>query len=169
MKAVVVTLAVILGRAAAEVSGAVTVKRGETSNGADSEVTANPIRKVVTMLQGMQKKITAEAEKEKELYDKFMCYCKNGASDLQSSIAGAKTKMPQLQADIEKSTAQLAQLKEDLKSHQADRSAAKEAMAKATAIREKEAKAFAAEKASLDADIDALAKSIVAIEKGMSG
>merc|ERR1719171_2322357 len=100
MKAVVVTLAVILGRAAAEVSGAVTVKRGETSNGADSEVTANPIRKVVTMLQGMQKKITAEAEKEKELYDKFMCYCKNSGGDLNSGISAAETKIPTLGSDI---------------------------------------------------------------------
>eukprot|EP00425_Heterocapsa_triquetra_P009464 CAMPEP_0195130618 /NCGR_PEP_ID=MMETSP0448-20130528/143541_1 /TAXON_ID=66468 /ORGANISM="Heterocapsa triquestra, Strain CCMP 448" /LENGTH=74 /DNA_ID=CAMNT_0040168535 /DNA_START=11 /DNA_END=232 /DNA_ORIENTATION=- len=37
---------------------------------------ANPIRKVVTMLQNMQMKVTEEGEKEKELYNKFMCYCK---------------------------------------------------------------------------------------------
>ena len=36
---------------------------------------ANPIRKVVTLLQDMQKEIEAEGEKEKALYDKFMCYC----------------------------------------------------------------------------------------------
>jgi len=41
-------------------------------------VTANPIRKVVGMLQAMQTKITAEGEKEQELFDKFMCYCKLG-------------------------------------------------------------------------------------------
>ena len=33
---------------------------------------ANPIRKIVTLLQDMQKEITAEGEKEKKLYDKFM-------------------------------------------------------------------------------------------------
>merc|ERR1719149_429364 len=94
---------------------------------AATDTTANPIRKVVTMLQAMEKKVTAEGEKETELFDKFMCYCKNGASDLSSSIAGSKTKVPQLQSDIESSVSQLAQLKEDLKSHQADRSSAKEA------------------------------------------
>merc|ERR1719272_2059749 len=89
-----------------------TVTSEVTVNAADAENAANPIRKVVTMLQSMQKKISAEGKKEQELYDKFMCYCKNGAGDLQASIAGSTTKVPQLQSDIEASTAQLAQLKE---------------------------------------------------------
>jgi len=46
------------------------------------ENAVNPIRRVVTMLQMMQKKITAEGEKEKELFDKFMCYCQTGAGEL---------------------------------------------------------------------------------------
>ena len=33
------------------------------------------------MLQNLQKKVEAEAKKDQELYDKFMCYCKNGAND----------------------------------------------------------------------------------------
>jgi len=135
----------------------------------DAENAANPIRKVVTMLQAMEKKVTAEGEKEQGLYDKFMCYCKNGAGDLTASISSSKTKVPQLQSDIESSTAQLAQLKEDLKSHQADRAAAKEAMGKATALREKDAKAFAKEKAELDANIAAMTSATAAIEKGMAG
>ena len=37
---------------------------------------ANPIRKVVTMLQNMQTKVTEEGKKEQDLFEKFMCYCK---------------------------------------------------------------------------------------------
>ena len=37
-------------------------------------VRVNPIRKVVTMLQNMQKKVTAEGEKETALFEKYMCY-----------------------------------------------------------------------------------------------
>ena len=49
---------------------------------------ANPIRKVVTLLQDMQKEIEAEGEKEKGLYDKFMCYCTaSGVSRVHSGIA----------------------------------------------------------------------------------
>jgi len=134
-----------------------------------AEVTANPIRKVVTMLQAMEKKVSAEGEKEKELFDKFMCYCKNGDEQLASSISAAQAKVPQVSSDIEEAEAQVKQLKEDLKQHQTDRAAAKAAMAEATAIREKEAAAFAAEKAELDANIAALSKATAAIEKGMAG
>ena len=36
---------------------------------------ANPIRKVVTILQTMQKEIEAEGDIEEKAFDKFMCYC----------------------------------------------------------------------------------------------
>merc|ERR1719355_47275 len=101
-------------------------------------MSANPIRKVVTMLQAMQKKVTAEGEKEEELFEKFMCYCKNGAGALSKSIADAEAKGPELTADIEAAESQVAQYKGDLKQHQSDRAAAKEAMAAATAVRENE-------------------------------
>merc|ERR1719258_966061 len=42
-----------------------------------SATAVNPIRKVVTMLQNMQKKIAAEGAKKEEMFDKYMCYCKN--------------------------------------------------------------------------------------------
>merc|ERR1719473_1666689 len=137
--------------------------------GESTAVTANPIRKVVTMLQMMQKKVMAEAEKETELYEKYMCYCKTGASTLSKSIADAEAKMPELQSAIEEAEAKMKQLKEDVAAHQADRAAAKEAIAKATAIREKEAAAFAKETAELTAFLNALDKAIAALEKGVSG
>jgi len=130
---------------------------------------ANPIRKVVTMLQSMQKKVTAEGEKEQELFDKFMCYCKNGDEALAKSIADAERKAPALAADIEAAETQVKQLKLDLKAHQTDRAAAKTAMAEATTIREKEAATFADLKAEADANIAAVNKATAAIEKGMAG
>merc|ERR1719379_797781 len=110
-------------------------------------MTANPIRKVVTMLQLMQKKISAEGEKEAELYAKFECWCSSGGGALSKSIADAGVKVPALQASIEEAENKKVQLEEDVKQHQADRAAAKASMKEATAIREKEAAAFAAETA----------------------
>merc|ERR1719375_778187 len=117
----------------------------------------------------MSKKITAEGEKEKELFDKFNCYCQTGGSTLGKSISDAEAKVPQVSSDIEEAEATVAQLKADLKSHQTDRAAAKSAMAEASNIRAKEAAAFSSMKAELDANIAALAKATAAIEKGMSG
>jgi len=130
---------------------------------------ANPIRKVVNMLQNMQKKVEAEGEKEKELFDKFMCYCKTSGGDLSKSIADADVKIPQLGADIKEAEAKNAQLKEDLKQHQVDRSAAKAAVADATTLREKEAAEYAKEANEAKANIAAINGAVTALEKGMAG
>jgi len=121
------------------------------------------------MLQMMQKKVQAEGEAEQELFDKFMCYCKNGAAALDKSIADAGDAIPELGANIEAGEGQLVQLKEDLKKHQVDRSAAKTAMAEATGVRGKEAAEFSKEKAELSSNLDAMGKAIKAIESGMAG
>merc|ERR1719316_1250940 len=130
---------------------------------------ANPIRRIVTMLQDMVKKVEAEGLKEKELYEKFMCYCKTSGSELTKSIEDAEVKIPQLEADIKAVSAEAAQLIEDLQSHKNSREEAKAAMAKATEIREKEAAAFAKEMAESKSDLEALGKALKAIQKGMSG
>merc|ERR1719321_907836 len=110
------------------------------------------------MLQSMQKRVVAEGEKEKELFEKYMCYCKNSGGDLSKSIGDANTKIPQLGSDIKEAEAKLAQLKEDLKQHQVDRSAAKQAVADATTLREKEAAAYAKEASEATANIAAVNK-----------
>jgi len=130
---------------------------------------ANPIRKVVTMLQMMQNKVIAEGEKETELYEKYVCWCKTGASSLGQSIADANTKIGELGPAIKEAEAKKEQLEADIKQHRADRDAAKAAMAEATAIREKEAAAYAEANAEALANIAAVGKAITAISKGMAG
>jgi len=147
----------------------VVLAMASTVQASDDGNTANPIRKVVNMLQAMEKKVTAEGEKGQALYDKFMCYCKNGGGDLSKAIGDADTKVPQLGADIKEGVAKKKQLDEDLKQHQVDRSAAKGAMAEATSIRDKEHAAFSKEKASLSSNLNAMSKAITAITNGMAG
>jgi len=139
------------------------------SQAAEEHAAANPIRKVVTMLQTMQKKVEAEGEKEQELYEKFMCYCKNSGGDLATSIADAETKVSELPSAVEEAVGQLGQLKEDLKKAQTDRAAAKTAIAEATALREKEASEFAGLSSELKTNIAAIGKAVAALEKGMGG
>jgi len=135
----------------------------------EEHAAANPIRKVVTMLQTMQKKVEAEGEKEQELFEKFMCYCKNSGGDLAASIADAETKVSELPSAVEEAEGQLGQLKEDLKKAQTDRAAAKAAIAEATAIREKEAAEFATLSGELKTNIAAIGKAVAALEKGAGG
>merc|ERR1719511_523978 len=49
----------------------------------------------------MQKKVAAEGAKEKELYEKFMCYCKGGSDELGAAIKAAEAKVPAVGASIE--------------------------------------------------------------------
>jgi len=113
--------------------------------------------------------VSSEGAKEKELHDKYMCYCKNAGGTLGKGIADAETKGPELVSAIEEGIGKLAQLKDDLKAHQNDRAAAKSAMASATALRAKENGAFETTKTDLDTNLAALAKATAAIEKGAGG
>jgi len=146
--------------AAASVGDAVSVA---TSEG------LNPIRKVVNLLQGMQKTIQKQGEKDEELYEKFQCYCKHGTGDLSASIAAAEDKAPSVASDIEAKEGKLSATKSGLESATEDRGTAKTALAEAKGVREKEAAEFATSKADLDTNIAALKKATTAIDKGSAG
>jgi hypothetical protein len=139
------------------------------SSGSSMKNNANPMRRVITMLQMMVKKVEEEGKKEAELFEKYMCYCKSGKETLGKSIADAEEKIPQLESDIKESEGEKAQLESDLAQHKADREDATEAINKAKSMREKEASAFAKESAEDKSNLEALKKALAAIEKGMAG
>jgi septal ring factor EnvC (AmiA/AmiB activator) len=134
-----------------------------------TRLNVNPIRRVVTMLQMMQKKVEAEGNKEQELYDAFMCYCKNGVGDLTGSIKAAEAKIVQLESGIEETDSSVKQLASDIKGAKTDRKEAEETSAKAAAIRDKESKEFAKSSAESKTNIAGMGKAIDALEKGMGG
>mmetsp|Transcript_103485 Transcript_103485/g.298031 ORF Transcript_103485/g.298031 Transcript_103485/m.298031 type:complete len:723 (+) Transcript_103485:54-2222(+) len=137
--------------------------------GRAESVAANPIRKVVTMLQNMQAKVMEEGKREEDLFDKYMCYCKTSGGDLAESISTGSAKIESVSAELKASTETKAQLEADLKEHTVNRDDAKDTMAKAVAIREKEAAAYAMEKSELDTNIAAIEKAVAALEKGVTG
>merc|ERR1719192_2915967 len=129
----------------------------------------NPIRRVVKLLQKMQSSVEAEADKEKKLFEEFMCYCKTGTGDLTKSISAAENKIPQVESSLAAAEATKEQLEKDLAQHKANVADAKKTIATATALREKEAAAFAKESSDLKTNIAALAKATAAIEAGSAG
>jgi len=141
----------------------------QTDQNSDAASSANPIRRVVTLLQQMSNKVEAEGKAQTELYEKFMCYCKSSGDELDKSVGDAETKIPQVESDIKEAEAQKAQLDADLARHRTERDDAKAAIAKATAIREKDAAAFLKESTTDKSNLDALLKATAAIEKGMTG
>jgi len=128
----------------------------------------NPVRKVVTMLQNMVKKVEAEGVKEQELFEKFMCYCKTGGGKLDKSIEDAKAKIPELQSSVEASVGKKTQFEKDLQDHGADKAAAETAMAEATGLRKKEAADFSKETAESRAEIAQMSKALASLEGGLA-
>merc|ERR1719515_75183 len=129
---------------------------------------SNPIRKVVTMLQDMQKTVEEEGKKEEDLFDKFMCYCEGGEGALDASIQQGKAQIEQLSASIKRGTAKKSQLDQDLVQHKADRAEAEKVMTESTALREKEASEYAASSGDMKSNIASMTAALEALKKGLS-
>lgn len=136
---------------------------------AGMHLSVNPIRRVVTMMQMMQKKIEVEAKNEEQLHEKFMCYCESGSGNLQKDVSEAHANIPQLESAMEEAGAEKSQLKGDIVNHKTDRSEAEKAMAEATAVREKEASEFASYSSEAKTNIAAMAKALAALRSGLAG
>mmetsp|Transcript_56280 Transcript_56280/g.103262 ORF Transcript_56280/g.103262 Transcript_56280/m.103262 type:complete len:691 (+) Transcript_56280:76-2148(+) len=157
-------LAVLLLAAVANVEG---LNLGKVNSAVAAS--ANPIRKVTSLLKGIEKKVSEEIEAKEKLYDEYMCYCKNSDGTLAASISTSENKIPKVASSIEADSAKKAQTEMELKKAQIGRSEAKEQIAKAEKLRASQAETFASESGDLKTNIAALRKAIPAIESGMSG
>merc|ERR1719443_1050633 len=133
-----------------------------------AQLRKNPIRKVVTMLQDMQKSVEEEGKKEEDLFDKFMCYCSNGEGALDASIAAGKASIEQLGNTVQRGTAEKSQLEQDIVQHKADREEAEKVVKESTAMREKEAAESAAASGEAKSNIQACTSALAALKKGLS-
>lgn len=87
--------------------------KSRSFNSIDAEDAGNPIRKVVTMMEKMGKKIEEEGKHEEDLYDKFKCYCKKTMSELEASIQQQEYN-PVTPADIEGREAEISALEQEV-------------------------------------------------------
>jgi hypothetical protein len=134
-----------------------------------NQTEANPIRRVVNMLQAMRTKCEEEGLKEEKLFKNFQCYCKSNKGELTKSIADAEAKITQLDTQVSEDSAAKAALDEELRNHKADRADAQEALAGATKIRNKDAETYAKESGDTGTNVAALGKAIDAISRGLAG
>jgi chromosome segregation ATPase len=128
---------------------------------------ANPIRKVVTILQDMQKELEVEGVTEQKMFDKFMCYCDGNTDGMSKAATDAGQKIEELKSKLESEKAEKAQLDQELVQHKLDREGAKSDLEQASTIREKENEDYASAVGEQKEDLEALTGAIAAIEKGM--
>lgn len=130
---------------------------------------ANPIRKVVNLLEGMASKAEKEGEEEKKIYEEYMCHCKTHTAELQKAVDENSVKGPALESQIAEDTAANAKLKEDLTTHKADLATAQAAAEAAQGVRKKEAEAFTAEVTQKKGFVEAINKALPALKQGAAG
>jgi len=127
----------------------------------------NPIRRVVTMLQKLQKQVGHDGKRDEDIFEKFMCHCNSAIPTLEKSIADATEKIPQLKSDVTQSYNLIKQLKLELARHRKDIEETETSLATATALRDKEAASFAKESGEAKTNLDTITMAIDALERGM--
>eukprot|EP00933_Yihiella_yeosuensis_P078473 TRINITY_DN899_c0_g1_i1.p1 TRINITY_DN899_c0_g1~~TRINITY_DN899_c0_g1_i1.p1 ORF type:complete len:706 (-),score=270.39 TRINITY_DN899_c0_g1_i1:63-2180(-) len=105
-------------------------------------VAANPIRKVVTMMQKMGKKLEEEAEAEEQLYEKFECYCKKTTGELQDAITKAEATGPITPEDIAAKKNEVTAIENAVKKLKGEKADDESSLAAAKVNREKEYEHF---------------------------
>jgi len=129
----------------------------------------NPIRKVVTLMQDMQKEIEAEGKKEAELFEKFMCFCSSSGGDLTKAAEDAKASIEELSSKLKSEEAEKSQTEQELKDHKSDREQAKKDLGEATSLRTKEKAEYDASSAEAKTNIEAMGSAITTLEKAGGG
>lgn len=128
----------------------------------------NPIRKIVGMLQDMQKELQHEADNEKELFEKAMCSCETGEKDLQAVIDQSTAAISDTSSKLEEETAQKSANDEELKNHYTGKQGAEADLEKATTLRGKENAQFSKDSKMLKTQIGQLDGAIPQLEGGAS-
>merc|ERR1719281_567433 len=102
---------------------------------AGTSMTKNPMRRIITMLQDMQKELERQGEMDKEIFEKAMCVCETGAKDLEVAIDESAAAIEEYTSKIEADNAQQAQLEQEVVEHNTNRDAAEQELAESTALR----------------------------------
>eukprot|EP00933_Yihiella_yeosuensis_P035712 TRINITY_DN292_c1_g1_i1.p1 TRINITY_DN292_c1_g1~~TRINITY_DN292_c1_g1_i1.p1 ORF type:complete len:703 (+),score=240.32 TRINITY_DN292_c1_g1_i1:122-2230(+) len=103
-----------------------------------AEVAANPIRKVVNLMQKMATKLEKESEAEEELYKKFECYCKKQISTLDTAIRAAESRGPVTPEDIAAKKNEIQALKNEVKKMKSDKQEDEASLSAAKVSRKKD-------------------------------
>merc|ERR1719443_1272868 len=79
-----------------------------------ASVKENPMRRILTMLQDMQKEVEREGEAEKEIFEKALCACEGGEKELDQTIADSEAAIEEWTSKTESGKAGSAQLTQEV-------------------------------------------------------
>jgi hypothetical protein len=129
---------------------------------------SNPLGTVISLMDELAAKITAEGDAEAVAYKEYVAWCDDAASNVKFEIKSATSKKEQLEATIAKTTDDAGSSASKIEDLAAAISADSSELKEATTVREKEAADFAASEAELVESVSMLGRAITIIEREMS-
>jgi len=131
-------------------------------------IEANPLSKVIELMDALSAKVTAEGEAEAKAFKEYVEWCDDAAANLANEIKTGTSSKEELEAaigkasaDIEASTAKIEELSAAIASDEAE-------LKDATAVREEEVATFEASEKELVDAIDTLDRAVGILQKEMS-
>merc|ERR550514_2172679 len=113
------------------------------ATGASARSAANPLGEVISLMNDLAAKVTAEGEAEAKAYKEYFEWCDDVAKNKQNEITTAEARKEKLQATIEELAANIQAADTKIGELAADISTSTADLESATAIRTKEAADFA--------------------------
>jgi len=129
--------------------------------------TANPLAKVIEMIDALTAKVVAEGEAEEKAYVKFFEWCDDASKNAQNELTSAGTKKGELEEDvsklstkIDKASAKSTTLKEEVKKLQAELAALAKSQAESDSIRAENHADYSTAKADLEEGLAGVRKAL---------
>jgi len=127
----------------------------------------NPVRKVVNLLINLGHEVEAEGAKQKELFDKFMCYCKTNKASSDEEIEVAIARIASLKSTVKELTGSNSQLSSEIDELSKELREDQSSVEQATKVRNAEEKDYQQEAMDAKASIASLDQAIPALQKGL--
>jgi len=118
------------------------------------------VGKVITMLEDMLKKGKEDADKDRDLYAKFKCYCDKNQKEKSENIEDNEKKIKKLGSSIDKLRAENGELSTECGQLKADIATNKDETETAESVRKKANEDFKAEEEDMKSAIDAMEKAL---------
>ena len=128
----------------------------------------NPLGQVISLLDSLSAKITAEGEAEAKAYAEFSDWCRNAAQNSGFDIKTATAAKAKFEASIAKLAGDIEASDSKIESLAASITSAGQDLKSATEIRDKEAADFAANEAELVDVVDTLGRATSILEREMA-
>jgi hypothetical protein len=129
---------------------------------------SNPLGTVLSLIDELATKITAEGEKEAKAYKEYVEWCDDAAANVKFEIKTSKSKKEELEAAIVKYTDDSSSSSSKIEDLAGSVAADGKELKEATEVREREAAEFAATEAELVDSVDTLGRAINIIDREMA-